>query len=471
MEKNLTTGTTSPTAEAVLPSPALVDALRGVVRGAVVTPADLDWDAARAAWNVAIDQHPLAVVHPLDVADVEAVVRVAAQQGVPVSAQPRGHGATAALDGTILVRTHVFDDVAVDTAARTARVGAGVLWGRLLSALDGTGLVALAGSNAHVSVAGLTLNGGLSWFGRAFGTSASALRAIDLVTPDGHVRTVDADHDPDLFWALRGGGGDFGIVTAVEIDLFEAPAITGGRLVFPGTHAREVLAAWAELTRTAPDELTTWTALLSFPDAPFLPEEIRGQSFVTVDAVLVGTPDESARLLAPVRAAAPLIRDTTRPLPPSELGTVAEEPEEAMPALSLGQPLSRLDAAVLDHLVATAGPGSDTPLMLVQIRHLGGALQTGDTAAGAGMRVDAPYVAMSVGAVPTPALAAPVAQALTALVDGFGDARTTGSVLTFLNAGQSVTDAYDPATVARLRDVKLAVDPAGTIRSNYPVLD
>ncbi|WFR71885.1 FAD-binding oxidoreductase [Prescottella defluvii] len=208
-------------------------------------------------------------------ADVVKAVRFAAAHRIRVSAQPSGHGATRALDDTIVVRTAALDDIWIDTAARTARVGAGVKWGALQSALDGTALTGLVGSNPDVSVVGFCLSGGLSWLTRPYGPGSGSLSAVELVDAEGVHRWVSDDESPELMWALRGGGGEFGIVTAVEIDLFPAPELTGGRLVFPATEARSVLRAVTALTAVARAELTVWASIMHFPPIPDLPEEIR----------------------------------------------------------------------------------------------------------------------------------------------------------------------------------------------------
>ena len=443
--------------------------LRSTMRGPVVGAQDEGWDVSRRAWHSAIDQQPLAVAHVADVADVEAAVRFAAEHGLALAAQPRGHGATQHLDGALLVRTRDLDEISVDAAARTARVGAGVAWQELAEALDGTGLVALSGSNASVTVVGLVLGGGLSWFGRPFGTPASSLIAVDLVDATGAARHVTAESDPDLLWALRGGGGDFGIVTAVEIALHPAPQLYGGRLSFLAEHAPQVLPAWAEMTRTAPPGLSSWMLLMHLPDLPQIPEALRGRSFVNVDLVFVGPPDEAEALLTPVRAAAPAARDTVRALREPEVLGVAEEPVEPGPPMrAVAHPFDELTEEVLDHLLSTAGVGSGTPLVGVQVRHLGGAQADADPAAGPGTQIRPGFALSAMAPVFDPESAAVVDEALAALVAPVPRSEH-GLGLTFLQAGQPIEDAYGPEAVSRLRAVKRAVDPAGLFRSNHPV--
>ena len=230
--------------------------------------------------------------------DIVAAVRFAKRHGMSVAAQPVGHAATTAVDGTILLRTTGLRGLSVDVAGRTARVEAGVRSRDLNAALSGTGLTSLPGSSGDPSVVGYTLGGGMSWFGRKYGLAANRVRAIDLVDPDGRHVQVTEHSDPELFWALRGGGGDFGIVTAMEIELMPAPAIYGGRLAWSVEQTVPVLRAFSEVAAAAPDELTVWAWLLNLPAAPFVPEPLQNCWSVVVDLSYLGTAAEAEALSA-----------------------------------------------------------------------------------------------------------------------------------------------------------------------------
>ena len=450
-----------------------LSALRDVLDGTLLQPGDETWDAARLGWSSYVDQQPRAVVHAVSVADVQATVRFAAEAGLTVTAQPRGHGASHALDGAILLRTGALDDLDVDPDDATAHVGAGVSWGRVQAALDGTGLTGLAGSNGGVTVVGYLLGGGLSWFGRAYGVGARCLRAADVVDANGEVRRVDAETDPDLLWALRGGGGDFGIVTSVEIDLFPAPQIFGGRVVVPGEAAPEVFGAYTEVTRTAPEELSVWLSRMHVPDVPQMPEEIRGRTLVQVDAVFLGDPEAGSAYLEPFRTVAPVLRETLRPLKPGELGTVAEEPEDGPPPgvtpVMAAEPLTTFDTTVAEQVVTRTE--RESGITVTGVRHLGGAMTDPPVVDGAGLRVRAGYLLSAMAMAPTPQHAAAATAALQGLTSGLAPWRIPSSVLTFLGKDAPLSAAYDAATVARLQEVKRSVDPRGVFRSNHPVLE
>lgn len=444
--------------------------LRADLTGRLVTPDDDGWEAVRGAWLLTVDQQPAAVAEVAGVTDVQAVLRFAAAHGLAVAAQPGGHGASRALDGAILVRTGALDELAIDPGLRVARVGAGVKWGRLLEALDGSGLVGLVGSNPDVSVVGFLLGGGLSWFGRLHGLATHCLRAVELVDATGEHRRVTDESDPDLMWALRGGGGDFGVVTAVEIDLHPAPEIYGGKLMFPIEDARPVLQAFAATSRQAPDELTLWASLMHFPPAPFLPEPIRGRSFVTVDVMYLGDAEPAEALLGPIRAAGTVLQDTTSALSPGQLGGVAQEPTDPTPGMDASALMPDFDDAVIDRILEVAGEAGQTPVMSVQVRHLGGALARDVSGNAVAHRVEHEYLLFALGMAPVepavPVLAAGLAEVRAALAEHTVD-RT---VFTFLSAHEGVDRAYDADRLQRLRQLKRAVDPDTRIRGNHPVL-
>ncbi len=418
----------------------------------MVLPEDDGWDVARQPWELSVDQRPSAVVHVCSVNDVQAAVRaVAATSGAAIAAQPRGHGATTALDGAVLLRTGSLDVLSVDPARRTARIGAGVAWGRVMAALDGTGLVALAGSHPGVTAVPYLLGGGLSWFSRAFGVGATSVRAAELVDATGARRRIDPIVGPDLLWALRGGGGDFGIVTEIEVDLFPAPSLYGGRLVFPDEAAAAVLAAYARVTGAAPESFTAWLSRMHLPSQS---PAGSGQSFLFVDVVHLGPPEEAEALLAPVRAAGPVPRETMRVLDPSDVGTVAEEPEKGMPFSGTTVPLSVLDEEAREAVLRSGGRNSG--VNLVAIRHLGGAIRREHTEgtpssggpadpdgrSGCGTSVEAEYMLMAMTWAPTRSAMGRARSSVAALADSMRPWRTGGSVLSFLTHDAPLSEAF-----------------------------
>ncbi len=425
------------------------------VRGRVLRPGDDDFDTARRPWNLAVEQRVSAVVTAADADDVTALVRHAAATGRTIATQPTGHGATGDLDGAILLRTNLLDDVRVDPGTRTARVGAGVSWGRVLAAAGAHGLTGLAGSSPVVGVTGYTLGGGLSWFGRAYGWAADSVLAFDVVTADGTPARVTADRDADLFWALCGGGGDLAIVTAIEFRLHPAPELYGGRMLWPASRTPQVLDAFRQVTADAPAALTVWLDLLHFPGA---------EPMVAADVTYLGAEAPARSLLDPLDRIGGTLSDSRRILPVADLGSIAAEPTDPSPGLTRAVLLDRFDDDVAGALLADPLD----PLLGVQVRHLGGAFaQPSQTPFGP---LTEPFYLYALG-VPVPAARAyAIRDRLDGLVAALGDAVSRRKPLTALAAGESVADTFTPEALARLRDLKRSRDPHSVFRGNFPLI-
>ena len=433
------------------------NALRALVSGRVLLPGDDGFDAAVQPWNRAVGQaSAAAVVEAADAADVVAVVRHAREAGLRVTAQPGGHGASGDVDGVILVRTGALDRLEVLPERRLARAGAGVKWGRVQEAAAAYGLTGLAGSSPVVSVTGYTLGGGLSWFGRRYGWAADAVRAFEVVDADGERRRVSAESDPELFWALRGGGGDFAFVTEVEFDLYPAPSLYGGRMVWPEARAAEVVDAFREITADAPPELALWVSRLSFPQAP---------PMVAVDVAHLGAAEEARRLLERLDKIGDVLSDTRGALSPAKLGDITADPADPMPVRSRAELLGRFDDEAAGILLGEP----ISPLVGVQVRHLGGALAEDRPGRGAAGAVGEPYLLYAFGPVPNPELAAAVGGGLDRLVAGLAGHVAGRKPYTFLTSGETAEAAFPAATLDRLRAVKRSRDPGGVFRANFPV--
>jgi FAD/FMN-containing dehydrogenase len=445
-----------------------VDELATLLPGQVFDARHPAWAQLSSAWTLQVPQQPRAVVTVTDEEDVVATVQWARRHGLTVAAQPVGHGATTALDGTVLVRTRGLRHISLDPAKRIARVGAGVKWGELLDVTGILGLTGLAGSSPDPSVVGFSLGGGLSWFGRAHGLAAHSIVAIELVDASGDLRRITAASDPDLFWALRGGGGDFGIVTAMEIELYPAPHLYGGRLLWPIEMARPVLTAFREITTTAPETLTLWAHLLRFPPFPEIPEPMRGGAFVSVDVAHLGSAEEAEALLAPLRSLPALHTDSLGTVPLAELGGICAEPVDPMPIIEMSGLLRDFDDVAIDRLLAVAG-GAESPLLVVQIRHLGGALARATESDGPAGAIDEPYQLFCLGVPVSPEVTAAASASFAAIREGLADHLTGRRAFNFLADSDDPAGALSASALTRLASVKEAVDPEGRFRSNRPV--
>jgi FAD/FMN-containing dehydrogenase len=445
-----------------------VSALAAAVAGDIVSPADAEWDLARRAWNLATDQRPALVALPADAADVVAIVAFARTHGLKVAPQGTGHnaGAIASLEDTILVSTQRMRGVEIDTEAQTARVAAGTLWIEVTEAASPHGLFPLSGSSPDVGVVGYTLGGGMSWLARKHGLAANNVTAIELVTPDGRLVRATADENTDLFWALRGGGGNFGVVTALEFRLFPYGEVYAGMMIWPFERAGEVMRAWRDWTRTAPEEVTTSMRIMHIPPLPEVPEILRGRSIAVIDGAYAGGAEDGAAALAALRALGPEI-DTWAMSAPDVLSRIHMDPEEPMPYASAGAMLGELDDAALDAIVANVEPGA--PLMFAELRQLGGALARVPAGAGAAGSLVGDYVYFAAGIVMSAEMGHAVEsagkRALAALA-----AYDTGCQ--YLNFAEEPTDAskfYSDVAYKRLRSIRAAVDPHGLMVGNHPI--
>lgn len=430
------------------------DELRGVICGTVLAAGDEGFEQARLPWNLAIEQPVRAVVEAADADDVAALVRHAHLAGLTIATQPSGHGATGNTGEVILLRTTRLQDLEIRPRERVARVGAGVKWGRVLEAAGPHGLTGLAGSSPAVTVTGYTLGGGLSWFSRKHGFASQSVHAFDIVDATGIRTRVTAETDPDLFWALRGGGGDFAIVTAIEFALHPAPRLYGGRMLWPADKAPAVLDAYRQITATAPDELTIWYELLQFPGAA---------PMVAVDATFLGDAGHAETLLRVLDKIPGQLSDSRAMLPVSHLGSITAEPTDPGPGRSRAELLTGLadDAwpALLQRPI--------DPLLSVQLRHLGGALaRPSGTAAG---HLDEPFALYMFG-IPGQDGGIAVRDRQRQIADALIPHTTGRKPFTFLAPGDRAANAFTPTTLARLRALKRARDPRGTFRSNFPVL-
>ncbi len=445
-------------------------ALRDLLDGEVVIPGDPEWDDARLAWNLAADQRPAAVVYAESAADVVAVVEHARDNGLHVTTQGTGHFANTldSFESTILLKTSRLRGVEIDPEARVARVEAGVLWEEVSFAAAEHGLAALAGSSPDVGVVGYTLGGGLGWLARRYGLAANSVVAVEVVTADGrHVR-ADRDNEPDLFWAVRGGGGSFGIVTAIEFALYPVSEVYAGILFFPFERAAEILKAWREWVDGTPDEVTSVGRLLQFPPVPQVPEPVRGKSFVIVEAAFIGSEEDGAELLQPLRELGPVM-DTFAVIPVEELRFLHMDPPEPVPGAGDGMNLADVTPETIDALVAVAGPGSGSPLLSVELRQLGGAVATPSPDHGAVGAIDAGFAFYGVGMATSPEMRAAVEGHTAAVKTALEPWSADRHYFNFSDRPLDGESLYTPDTYRGLQWVKAAYDPDELFRASHPI--
>lgn len=443
------------------------------IDGRVAAPGDPDWDQARLAWNLAADQRPEAVAFAESAGDVAATVRFAAANGLRVAAQGTGHGAgpLPPLDGTILLKTERMRGIEIDTEARTARVEAGVLSLELAEAAGEHGLSSLPGSSPDVGVVGYSVGGGLGWLGRQHGFACNSINAIELVTAEGEQRTVDATDEPDLFWALRGGGGGYAVVTALHLALLPVADVYGGILIFPAELGAGAFRTYRDWAAGVGDEVTSIVRLLRPPPIPDVPEPLRGKPLLTIDAACIGDAEAGAATIAPLREIGEPILDTFAQMPAAGLCRIHMDPEQPVPALGHHAPIAELPDEAIEAFVAN-GPGPETGsvLLLAELRHLGGALARSGPNNGALDNLDFPFVLNAIGSLMgPPEVTGKVAGDLDRITDAMEPWTADGSYFNFADRPCDVDSILPAETCARLTKVKRSWDPEGMFVANHSV--
>jgi FAD/FMN-containing dehydrogenase len=435
----------------------------------LLRPGDPAYDARRAGFNRAIDHRPAAIVDAAVADDVAAGLRLAATSRRPVAVMNTGHGPSRPATGAVLVRTDRLRGVEVDPVRRTARIEAGAVWRDVLEAAAPHGLAPLNGSSPHVGAVGYTLGGGVGLLGRRFGFAADHVRRLDLVTADGRLRAVTAGSDPDLFWALRGAGANFGVVTSMEVDLFPVSTLLGGELCFPPGAGEEVLHAYAAWAADVPETMASSVLLLRYPDDPALPPELRGRHVTHVRLAHSGDDHAEGRhWVEALRRLGPRLVDTVRVMPYAEVGTIHHEPvDQPVAAYDRNVLLGPVDAGAVAVLAAHAGPGAGAPF-LTELRAWGGALsRPADPPNSVGGR----SAAYSLLAISEPA---PGERARRdALLDALRPWATGRTYPNFSGVEDTspaaVRSGYEPADYARLRRLKTVHDPHNLFRVNFNI--
>ncbi len=449
-----------------------VEVLRASVAGPVLTADERDYAAEAQCYNLATVHEPDVIVGATSAADVTATVAWAAERGLSLAVQATGHGATERMTDGVLINTQRMQEVQIDPERRMARVAAGVKWRALLGQSVPLGLAGLCGSSSDVGIVGYTLGGGLPILGRALGFAADRVRAIEVVTPDAQLRTVDAEHEPELFEVLRGGKGNFGVVTALEFELVPLPDFYGGGLMYPGGDAEEVLTAFRGWVAGLPDEACPSIALLRLPDAPFVPDPLRGQFVVHLRFALPGAKEEGDRLLAPMRAVSQVIMDSAGSLSYEHIDLVNLDPPEPLPYEEGGALLADFDETAQRALLQVAGPSADTPLIMVELRPLGGALARPTAGRDAVSGRDAGWSLLGIGVL-APPVAELVPGGIAALLDALRPWATGFTMVNFHGRPRDAADrarAWPAATYDHLKQAKRRYDPTNMMRFGHAVL-
>src|ERR671911_15537 len=413
--------------------------LRSRLGDRVIGPQDPGWNEARGAWNLAVDQRPAAVAIPESAQDVVAVVEVARERGLRVAPQGSGHSAAprGSLERSVLVDMSGMNAVEIDPDRGRARLQAGAQWQHV------TGPAA------------------------EHGLAANSIRAAEVVTADGRRLRADSGSEPDLFWALRGGGGSFGVVTALELQLFPVRELYAGVLFWPQERAAEVLEAWHGWAAGVPEEMSSLGRLLNLPPLEQIPEPLRGRSFVVVEAAWLGDEASGSEQLAPLRELGPEL-DTFGTIAPPGLAALHMDPPEPVPGAGDGILLGDFSAAAISAMVDAAGAGTDSPLLSIEVRHLGGAAGRADPEHGALAAIEAPYTLFAVGMAAVPEMKQAVLQRLDQVQAALAP-WDAGRLMNFTERPGHTGRMFDDEVYRRLREIKSRYDPDNIIQANHEI--
>ncbi|MBI2246065.1 MAG: FAD-binding oxidoreductase [Nocardioides sp.] len=448
------------------------EALRGLIGGRVHLPGDPGYDAARLPWNVAIDQRPAAVAMPRTAAEVATVVRVAAEAGLRVAPQSTGHNAgplaAQGLDDVVLVRTSEMGTAIADPVRGIVRVEGGAIWEPAVDAAAAHGKAVLHGSSPDVGIAGYSLGGGIGWYARKLGLATNSLTGVELVIDDGSLVRADDTTNRELFWAIRGGGGSFGVVTALEFRMYDIETAYAGILMWDLTRIEPVLREWAAWAPTAPDEITTSFRAMRLPEMPDLPDFLRGRELAVIDGAVLGSDERGQELLAGLRALRPEL-DTFARVPAKSLVRLHMDPEGGAPFASDSAMLASFPDAAVDAFIAEAGPDARTSLLMAELRQLGGALGRPHEGGGVLNRLDAQFVTFGGGIAATPEIGAQAHADAVRLTEALAPFDNGRQYLNFAENPVDTRSAYGPDVWTQLTGIRSAVDPHGIFAANHPV--
>ena len=448
---------------------ASVQQLRTQVSGSLLVPGDTHYEHVRRGWNLSIDHHPALILVARDQHDIVAGVRFAREAGLGIAVQLTGHGIQQPADESLLIVPTRMDSVHIDPEARIATVEAGVLWKHVLDKSTPHGLAPLLGTSPHVGVIGYTLGGGIGWLVRQYGFAADSVRWIDIVTADGLLRRASPTENSDLFWGVRGGGGNFGVVTTMAFNLYPVATIYGGNLIYPAEKAIGALRFFRDWAKAAPDELTSSIAILKYPPLPELPEAIRGKTLVIVRAAFSGAAAEGIALIQPWLDWQTPIANTFHEMPFSDIGLVNNDPVDPRAVYGSNEMFDELSEPAIDVIVSYA-TSTLSPLIFSELRHVGGAISRVARDANAIGNRDALFYFQTGGFSPTLAARAAVKAYVQRYKTDLRPYLRGGVYLNFMagsEARQRVKDAYLPTSYRRLLDLKAKYDPDNLFRFSY----
>ena len=449
-----------------------VEVLQSQVKGRVITPQDADYDQVRQGHNLAINHHPALILVPANASDMVAGVRYARTTGLPVAVQTTGHGIPYPADRSLLIVTTGMRGVDLNVEAQTVKVEAGVIWQDILDVLIPHGLVPLLGSSPHVGVVGYTLAGGIGYLGRKYGYAADSVVGIDIVTADGELCHVSETENSDLLWGLRGGTGNFGVITNLEFKVYPVAQLYGGNMTYPGETAQDVFRFYRDWVKTLPDEMTTSIAILKFPNIQQMPPSIRGKTQVFIRGAYTGDLQEGERLIQQWLDWRTPDDNTFRVMPFSEVATIANDPVNPVATYATSNQFTEMTDEAIDIIIQRATDPA-THIFANELRHIGGAISRMDADHSAISNRDAQFLHI----IGTPvinmenfsAIQAHMKQTQALLQPYFSG----GAYFNFMAGNEAegrAKDVYGMAHYERLLALKAKYDPENVFRFTFPLV-
>lgn len=440
-----------------------LEKLKSKIAGSVLIAESEDYDRARTPWDMSVIQWPQVIVVAENTSDIREAVLFAKDNDLKISVKNTGHGVALPADDNLLIVTASMNEVEINPDEKTARIGPGAKWSDVLEKAQVVGLAPLMGSSTDVGAIGYTLGGGMGWLARKYGLAVDSVLSYDVITADGKMLHVSKSENEDLFWGLSGGGAALGIVTTLEIQLFPVETVYAGSLIYPRESAREVFLHYKEWLKEIDEDWTTSIALMNLPSVPFIPEFMRGQSVVFVRGCCVGSIEKGAKAIQSWLDWKDPMANLFKKMPFQDADSISDDPKEPSPSSVSNLVLQDLPDEAIDVLLNRGLPEKGpTPLLMVELRQTGGAIDRIDANTNSYSQRYAAFVLVMVGMIPTPEAHSAFEKILRQLKHEMAPYSTGGVCLNFLSGNERwnhTKAVFSPEAYQKLLALKKMYDP------------